>query len=46
MPDENNGFEILTVNGWDYPALIETYEKAANMAREDHTPVLIHVQAD
>ena len=42
--DKNNGYEIFTVNGWDYPALIETYEKASKIAREDHTPVLIHVQ--
>ncbi len=42
--NEKEGFEILTVNGWDYPALIETYEKASQVARENHTPVLIHVQ--
>lgn len=42
--DKNNGYEIFTVNGWDYPALIETYEKASTIARENHTPVLIHVQ--
>ena len=41
---ENNGYEIFTVNGWDYPALIETYEHASKLAREEHTPVLIHVQ--
>jgi pyruvate/2-oxoglutarate/acetoin dehydrogenase E1 component/TPP-dependent pyruvate/acetoin dehydrogenase alpha subunit len=41
---ENNGYEIFTVNGWDYPALIETYENASRLAREEHTPVLIHVQ--
>ncbi|WP_395050711.1 thiamine pyrophosphate-dependent enzyme [Flavobacterium sp.] len=42
--DENsNGFEILKVKGWDYPSLIETYEKAADLAREKHIPVLIHV---
>ncbi len=42
--DENsNGFEILKVQGWDYPSLIETYEKAANIARDQHIPVLIHV---
>ena len=41
---ENNGYEIFTVNGWDYPALIETYETASKLAREEHTPVLIHVQ--
>jgi len=42
--DENHkGFEILKVRGWDYPSLIETYEKAADLAREEHVPVLIHV---
>ena len=39
----SNGFEILKVKGWDYPSLIETYEKAADLAREKHVPVLIHV---
>jgi pyruvate/2-oxoglutarate/acetoin dehydrogenase E1 component/TPP-dependent pyruvate/acetoin dehydrogenase alpha subunit len=39
-----NGYEILTVKGWDYPSLIETYEKAAAIARIEHVPVLIHVQ--
>jgi len=43
--DENaNGYEILTVKGWDYPSLVSTYEKAAAIAREEHVPVLIHVQ--
>lgn len=42
--DENNaGYEILRVNGWDYPALIETYQKAGEIARQNHVPVLIHV---
>jgi pyruvate/2-oxoglutarate/acetoin dehydrogenase E1 component/TPP-dependent pyruvate/acetoin dehydrogenase alpha subunit len=42
--EDNNGYEILTVKGWDYPALVATYEKAATIAREEHVPVLIHVQ--
>ncbi|WP_395075525.1 thiamine pyrophosphate-dependent enzyme [Flavobacterium sp.] len=43
--DENHkGFEIMTVNGWDYPTLVEAYQKAANIAREEHVPVLIHVR--
>ncbi len=37
------GFEIFQVKAWDYPALIETYEKAEKIAREEHVPVLIHV---
>ncbi|MFM7017803.1 thiamine pyrophosphate-dependent enzyme [Flavobacterium sp.] len=39
-----NGFEILTVQGWDYPSLVATYEQAATIAREEHVPVLIHVK--
>ncbi|HET8855758.1 MAG TPA: thiamine pyrophosphate-dependent enzyme [Salinimicrobium sp.] len=41
---DSNGFEIFNVKGWDYPALIEAYEKAARIARESHTPVLVHVE--
>ena len=42
--DKNNkGYEILKVNGWDYAALIETYQKASKIAREEHVPVMIHV---
>ena len=38
-----NGFEILKVKGWDYADLVATYEKAADIARDNHIPVLIHV---
>ena len=38
-----NGYEILNVKGWDYAELVATYEKAAEIARENHIPVLIHV---
>ncbi|WP_291130603.1 alpha-ketoacid dehydrogenase subunit alpha/beta [Flavobacterium sp. UBA7682] len=41
--EENNGYEIMTVKGWDYPALVEAYQKAGAIAREQHVPVLIHV---
>lgn len=37
------GYEMFTVNGWDYPALIETYQKASKIAREEHVPVIVHV---
>lgn len=40
----NKGYEILRVKGWDYPNLVETYQEAANIAREEHVPVIIHVQ--
>ncbi|MDO4781966.1 MAG: thiamine pyrophosphate-dependent enzyme [Capnocytophaga felis] len=42
--NSNNGFEIFVVNGWDYPALIDTFEKAGTIARTEHVPVLIHVR--
>jgi len=42
--EENNGYEIIAVSGWDYVALIEAYEKAAQIARKSHVPVLIHVK--
>lgn len=38
-----NGYEIFKVRGWDYPALCETYQKAIDVCREEHVPVLIHV---
>ncbi len=41
--EDNKGFEIFVVNGWDYPALCETYAKAAKICREEHVPCLVHV---
>ncbi|HTF05212.1 MAG TPA: thiamine pyrophosphate-dependent enzyme [Bacteroidia bacterium] len=41
---EKKGFQILKTRGWDYPHLIETYEKAAKICREEHVPVLVHVE--
>ena len=42
--EDTNGFEIFKVKGWDYADLIATYERAADIAREKHIPVLIHVE--
>lgn len=42
--DENrDGYEIFVVKGWNYPELIETYQKASEIARDKHIPILIHV---
>ncbi len=38
-----NGYEIYKVKGWDYPALCEIYQKAIDVCRNEHVPVLIHV---
>lgn len=42
--DKHEGIELMVVNGWDYPALYEAYQKAATIAREQHVPVLVHVR--
>lgn len=42
--EDTNGYEVLTVLGWDYPTLVDTYAKAAQIARTNHIPVLIHVK--
>lgn len=38
------GLEILTAKAWDYDALNDVYAKAEKLAREEHIPVLIHVE--
>ena len=40
----SNGWEIFTVKGWNYSALIDVYQRAEFLAREKHIPVLIHVE--
>ncbi len=41
--DCDHGYDLYTVRGWDYPALLETYTSAAEIAREYHIPALVHV---
>lgn len=41
---DNAGYEIFKTKGWDYPGLCETYEKAIKLCREEHIPVMIHVE--
>jgi 2-oxoisovalerate dehydrogenase E1 component len=40
---DSSGYDIYTVRGWDYPALVETYAKAAESVRTGHVPAIIHV---
>ena len=42
--EDKAGVEIIEVEGWNYPALIEAYTRASELARSAHVPVLIHVQ--
>lgn len=41
---EKKGYEIFVTKGWDYADLVQTYEKAVKIAREQHVPVLVHVR--
>lgn len=42
--EDEKGFEIITVKGWDYPALVEAYQRAEMICRQEHVPVLLHVE--
>lgn len=41
---DSPGYEIFETKGWDYAHLCETYEKAVELARREHIPVLVHVK--
>jgi 2-oxoisovalerate dehydrogenase E1 component len=41
---DSNGYNIYTVNGWDYEELYIVYKKAVDIARKDHIPAIIHVK--
>lgn len=38
-----HGYDLYQVRGWDYPALYEVYQTAAEIARQYHIPALVHV---
>jgi pyruvate/2-oxoglutarate/acetoin dehydrogenase E1 component/TPP-dependent pyruvate/acetoin dehydrogenase alpha subunit len=42
--EKEDGFEIFKVKGWDYTSLIATYQRAEKICREEHVPILIHVE--
>ena len=42
-PGSDEGYDIHVVRAWDYPALVETYLNAADTARREHIPAIIHV---
>ncbi|MET0636827.1 MAG: thiamine pyrophosphate-dependent enzyme [Chitinophagaceae bacterium] len=39
-----NGFNIYKVKGWDYAGMCEAFDEGLRMARENHIPVLFHVE--
>jgi pyruvate/2-oxoglutarate/acetoin dehydrogenase E1 component/TPP-dependent pyruvate/acetoin dehydrogenase alpha subunit len=42
-PKSDRGFDIFTVQGWDYPSLMQKYLQAAETVRRKHIPAIIHV---
>jgi pyruvate/2-oxoglutarate/acetoin dehydrogenase E1 component/TPP-dependent pyruvate/acetoin dehydrogenase alpha subunit len=41
--DNRQGYDLYTVQGWDYPGLCETYLNAAQIVRREHVPAIVHV---
>src|SRR5213594_1580954 len=44
IPDDRPGIDIHVLQGWDYPALIETYQKGIARVRSEQKPALFHVR--
>jgi pyruvate/2-oxoglutarate/acetoin dehydrogenase E1 component/TPP-dependent pyruvate/acetoin dehydrogenase alpha subunit len=42
--ENEKGFEIIRVKGWDYEGLKSAFMRAGSLARKSHVPVLIHVE--
>ncbi|MEA2564072.1 MAG: hypothetical protein QOH06_5576 [Acidobacteriota bacterium] len=42
-PGTRQGYDLYTVQGWDYPGLCETYLNAAQILRIEHVPAIVHV---
>jgi 2-oxoisovalerate dehydrogenase E1 component len=43
--DENgNGYLIYKLKGWDYPGLCQAYAEGVARCREEHIPVIFHVE--
>lgn len=42
-PGAADGFELYTVRGWDYAALVETFAQAEHTVREGRLPAIVHV---
>ena len=42
--EEESGLQIYRVKGWDYAGMCEAFEEGIRLAREQHVPVLFHVE--
>lgn len=41
--EEGRGFDIYVCEGWNYPKLIETYQRGIEKIRQTHIPALFHI---
>jgi pyruvate/2-oxoglutarate/acetoin dehydrogenase E1 component/TPP-dependent pyruvate/acetoin dehydrogenase alpha subunit len=42
--EDSNGINIYKLKGWDYAGMCEAFEEGVRLARENHCPVLFHVE--
>ena len=42
--EKGEGIDLYAVDGWDYPSLCVTFDKATKKARKDFIPAVIHVK--
>ncbi|HVR11516.1 MAG TPA: thiamine pyrophosphate-dependent enzyme [Thermoanaerobaculia bacterium] len=42
-PGSRHGYDLYRVRGWDYPQLCAAYRQAADVARREHVPAIVHV---
>ncbi len=42
-PGSSHGYDLYRVRGWDYPELCAVYSRAADVARREHVPAIVHV---
>ncbi len=42
--NHKDGFIIYKAKGWDYPGLVNTYHEGVDVCRENHIPVLFHIE--
>jgi pyruvate/2-oxoglutarate/acetoin dehydrogenase E1 component/TPP-dependent pyruvate/acetoin dehydrogenase alpha subunit len=42
--EHESGLQIYRVKGWDYAGMCEVFEEGIKLAREQHIPVLFHVE--
>jgi pyruvate/2-oxoglutarate/acetoin dehydrogenase E1 component/TPP-dependent pyruvate/acetoin dehydrogenase alpha subunit len=40
---DDKGIKIFYCHGWDYPSLVETFKKGIDLCRQNHIPVLFHI---